>query len=176
MGAPEYVPLKPATKVRSYSSPPRRPGSWRAQRPGELVGRQPEGERLGTPGPDPGYALTLAGRFGDSLQLHDGESRSDVLSGAAAIAMKRAGLFGRAPVSADVELALVVWGYLDANVEEALVELRQEWFAEIHAQQHHYMERRRVADAVSEELLRRSPAEIKAAYEADWRSCLDLEV
>ncbi|MFV0315356.1 MAG: hypothetical protein ACK5O2_00140 [Microthrixaceae bacterium] len=175
MGAPEYVPLDPTAKVRAYSSPPRRPASWRADRPGELVGRQPEGERLGTPGPDAGYALTLAERFGDSLQLHGGETPSDVLAGAAAIAMKRAGLFGRAPISVDVELGLVVWGYLDANVAEELVELRQAWFDEISVV-HHYMAWRRVADAVGEELLRQTPEAIKAAYEADWRSCLNLDV
>ena len=175
MGAPEYVPLKPATKVRSYGSPPRRAGSWRADRPGELVGRQPDGDRLGTPGPDAGYALTLAARFSDSLQLHDGEHTPDVLSGAAAVAMKRSGLFGRAPISADVEIGLVVWGYLDANVEQELVDLRRQWFEEIHTP-HHYTERRRVADAVPEDVLRGTPAEIKAAYEADWRSCLDLTV
>ncbi len=175
MGAPEYVPLKPATKVRRYGSPPRREGSWRAERPGELSGRQPEGERLGTPGPDAGYALTLAARFSDSLQLHEGESAADVLAGAAAVAMKRAGLFGRAPIGPDVEIGLVVWGYLDANVADELVEIRRSWFAEIHST-HHYMERRRVADAVSEDLLRGTASAIKSAYEDDWRACLDLDV
>lgn len=175
MGAPRHVPNRPATTVRSYSSPPRRPTSWRADRPGELKGPQPEGERLGVPGPDAGYALTLAERFRDSLQLHGGESDSDVLAGAAAIAMKRAGLFGRAPIGADVEVGLVVWGYLDANVEQELVSVRQDWFEEIHTR-HFYMERRRVVDAVRDELLLRSPEEIEAAYDRDWRACLDLTV
>lgn len=175
MGAPPYVPKKPATKVRSYSSPPRRAGSWRADRPGELTGRQPEGDRLGVPGPDAGYAISLAERFGDSLQLHAHEATSDVLAGAAAIAMKRAGLFGRGPIGTDVEVGLVVWGYLDANVDDELVSLRREWFEEIHTR-HFYMERRRVADAVLEELLLRTPDEIKAAYATDWRTCLDLTV
>lgn len=132
-------------------------------------------DRLGVPGPDPGYALKLAGRFRDSLQLHDLESEADVLAGAAAIAMKRAGLSGRAPISVDVELGLVLWGYLDANVDEELVELRREWFEEIHTRPH-YMLRRRIADAVPDELLARTPGEIKAAYAEDWRACLDLSV
>lgn len=175
MGAPAYVPKIPTTKVRSYSSPPRRPAPWRADRPGELTGRQPEGDRLGVPGPDPGYAVSLTERFRDSLQLHDGEAVSDVLSGAAAIAMKRAGLFGRAPVSVDVEIGLTLWGYLDANVDEELVSLRRRWFEEIHTR-HFYMERRRVADAMPDELLLQTPGEIKAAYVENWRACLDLTV
>lgn len=175
MGAPPYVPKRPAIKVRSYSSPPRRPAPWRADRPGELTGRQPLAERLGVPGPDPGYALKLAERFRESLQLRDRESPADVLSGAAAVAMKRAGLFGRAPISVDLELGLVLWGYLDANVDEELVELRREWFEEIHTRPN-YMRRRRVADAVPADLLRRTPTEIKAAYAEDWRACLDLTV
>ncbi len=175
MGAPAYVPKTPAVKVRSYSSPPRRPGSWRPERPGDLTGRQPEADRLGVPGPDPGYALTLAERFVGTLQLHDRETAADVLAGAAAIAMKRAGLIGRAPIGADVEVGLVVWGYLDANVDEELVSLRHDWFEEIHTRPY-YMELRRVADAVPDELLRRTPAEIKAAYAAGWRNCLDLTV
>lgn len=175
MGAPQYVPKIAATKVRSYSSPPRRAGSWRADRPGELTGLQPEGDRLGVPGPDPGYAISLTERFRESLQLHDGEAVPDVLAGAAAIAMKRAGLFGRAPISADVEIGLTVWGYLDANVDEELVSLRRQWFEEIHTR-HFYMERRRVADAMPDELLLQTSAEIKAAYADDWRACLDLSV
>lgn len=175
MGAPPYVPKIPATKVRSYSSPPRRPASWRADRPAELSGVQPEDNRLGVPGPDPGYAVTLAERFRASLQLHEGESTSDVLAGAAAIAMKRAALLGRAPVAKDVEIGLTLWGFLDAGAPEELVSVRRRWFEEIHTR-HFYMERRRVADAVPHELLVSSPAEIAAAHTADWQGCLDLTV
>ena len=123
MSAPHYVPADPVAKVRSYSSPPRRPGSWLADRPGEIRGLQPEGERLGAHGPDGGYALKLARRFEDSLQLHDREDPADVLAGGAAVAMKRAASFGRAPISEDLEVGLVVWGFLDANVDPELVEL-----------------------------------------------------
>ncbi|MCB1272430.1 MAG: hypothetical protein M9942_12600 [Microthrixaceae bacterium] len=175
MSAPHYVPADPVAKVRSYSSPPRRPGSWLADRPGEIRGLQPEGERLGAHGPDGGYALKLARRFEDSLQLHDREDPADVLAGGAAVAMKRAASFGRAPISEDLEVGLVVWGFLDANVDPELVELRREWFEEVSGH-HHYMELRRVADAVPEELLRGTAASIKATYEENWRDCLDLTV
>jgi len=174
MGAPEFVPTSRADTTRSYSSPPRRAGSWNANRPGDLVGRQPEGDRLGTPGPDQGYALTLAARFEGRVKLAEGEHEADALAGAAAIAMKRSGLFGRAPVIFDVEAALAVWGFLDPRPDPALVEVRREWFEEI-AHDHHYMERRRVVDAVPAELLRQSHDDIEVAYAEGWRDCLDLE-
>lgn len=175
MGAPEYVPTTPQDEVRSYASPPRRPASWRADRPGEVVGRWPEGDRLGTPGPDQGYAIGLADRFQGRLQLHDGDDEADALAGASAIGMKRAGLFGRAPVVHDIEAGLCLWGYLDADVDPVLVELRRGWFEEVH-QAHHYMELRRVVDAVRDEVLHQSLDAIAAAYADDWRACLDLTV
>ena len=44
-----------------YRGPRRQLGSWIATRPGEVVGiGQIDSQRLGTPGPDQGYALFLA--------------------------------------------------------------------------------------------------------------------
>ena len=113
MAAPKFVPTDPTDLVRSYQSPPRREGSWMADRPGELGGRQPEGERLGTPGPDQGYALKLAESFRGKLTLRTGESESDAIAGGSAIAMKRSGLFGRAPVGHDLRVRLGICGFLD---------------------------------------------------------------
>ena len=173
MAAPEYVPTKPLADARSYSSPPWRGSRWYADRPGEIQGLQPVGEQLGTPGPDQGYALTLAARFADRLNLHEGEHAADALAGAAAIAMKRSGLFGRAPVVHDVTAALTVWGFLDPSADADLVAARRERFDEVH---HfvHYTELRRVADAVPDEVLRQPHTAIAAQYARDWRSCLDL--
>lgn len=175
MGAPEYVPTTPREQVRSYSSPPRRPEPWRADRPGEVVGPWPEGDRLGTPGPDQGYAIGLAARFRPRLQLREREDEADVLAGASAIGMKRAGLFGRAPISHDIEAGLCVWGYLDTGADPELVEMRRQWFEEVH-RTHHYMERRRVVDAVPDGVLRQPLDAIAAAHSDDWRACLDLTV
>jgi hypothetical protein len=162
MAAPEHVPTKPTTLVRSYGSPPRRPTPWVADRPGEIRGRQPEGEQLGTPGPDQGYALALARRFAGGLHLTAGESEADALAAAAAIAMKRSGLFGRAPIVHDVRIGLTVWGLLDAAADPELVELRRGWFEEVH-HVHHYTE------------LRRTHTDVAALHAADWRACLDLD-
>ena len=60
------------------------------------------GAGIGTPGPDSGFALRLAHRFEDELELGEGESAHDVLLGVALVASKRAALFGRAPCIYDV--------------------------------------------------------------------------
>lgn len=174
MAAPEFVPTPTRHAARSYSSPPWRAGGWEADRPGELSGAQPVGDQLGTPGPDQGYALTLAERFRGKLSLHDGEHESDALAGAGAIAMKRAGLYGRAPVIHDLTVGLTVWGFLDAGASDELVETRREWFSEVHHSAHHYPQLRKVADAVPDAVLRQPHGAIQAQYAADWRSCLDL--
>lgn len=173
MAAPEYVPTRPDQVVRSYSSPPRRAGSWVADRPGEVEGRQPSGERLGTPGPDQGYALTLAERFVGRLALTPGEHEADALAGAAAIAMKRSALFGRAPVIHDLRIALTIWGFTDVAADPELVALRKEWFEEVHLAMH-YSARQRIVDAVPDEVLCQPHGAIIDQHRADWRSCLDL--
>lgn len=175
MAAPKFVPTDPTDLVRSYQSPPRREGSWMADRPGELGGRQPEGERLGTPGPDQGYALKLAESFRGKLTLRTGEDESDAIAGGSAIAMKRSGLFGRAPVVHDLRVGLGIWGFLDSSPADELVAIRTEWFEEVH-HVHHYEELRRIADAAPEDVLRLPHGEILDRHASDWRSCLDLSV
>jgi hypothetical protein len=174
MAAPEFVPTHPLAGVRSYSSPPQRSGSWIPDRPGEIHGRQPVGEQLGVPGPDQGYALTLAASFRGKLELVAGEHEADALAGASAIAMKRSGVFGRSPVVHDLRVGLSLWGFLDATCPADLLALRQAWFDEVHLAIH-YRALRRIADAVSAELLGQPHAIILAQSQADWRSCLDLE-
>ena len=172
MGAPEYVPLDPNARVRNYSSPPRRPSPWKADRPGDLSGPQPRGSLLGTPGPDQGYALKLAGRLSGELELTEGESEADALAAGAAIGMKRSGLFGRAPILADVRAGLVPWGFFDAEVPAELLERRRRMFVEVH-HSHHYIAMREVVDAVPSELLLQSLDDIEVAYAENWRDCLD---
>lgn len=144
-----------------------------ADRPGEIEGLQPVGEQLGTPGPDQGYALTLAKRFENRLHLTSGEHASDALAGGAAVAMKRSGLFGRAPVVHDMTVALTVWGFLDAGADPALVSARRELFEEVHLYVH-YTELRRIVDAVPEAVLLQPHGVTVSQHRADWRRCLDL--
>lgn len=165
MAAPEYVPAPTDDKARVYVSPPWRPDSWMADRPAELDGRQPAGPRLGSPGPDQGYALKLANQFRGRLVLTPGEHEDDALAGCLAIAMRRAALFGRAPMIHDLTVALGLWSYLVEPPAE-LVALRRAAFAGV-ASTHHYAERRSIADGVPEDVLRRSPAEISELTRTD---------
>jgi len=173
VAAPEYVPVKAIDDTRVYTSPPRRPEPWLADRPAELPLGQPRGDRLGTPGPDQGYALLLAERFRDRLALRPGEHADDALKGALVVAVKRSSLFGRAPTVHDLTIGLTLWGFLDADADDELVAVRRRLFEEV-ANAHHYAEQRRIADAVPEATLRLTPAEVSSRAATDWRTLLDL--
>lgn len=173
MASPEYVPVKAIDDTRLYASPPRRPGSWMQDRPAELLAGQPRGDRLGSPGPDQGFGLTLAERFRGRLSLRPGEHEDDALSGCLTVALKRASLFGRAPVVHDLTIAFTLWGFLDEQADDELVAERRVRFEEV-TNPHHYAEQRAIADAVPEATLRLSPAEVTRCHAEDWRSLLDL--
>lgn len=178
MAAPEFVPTKPTHRPRAYASPPRRDDEWVPARPGELVttGGQPDVDagRMGAPGPDQGYLLKLVPLLRDELRLTDAEDRRDIEAGGVAIALKRASLFGRAPVVHDLRVAYTVWGALDASAPAELVAERTKRFEGVHHTAHHYPELRAVADAVPEATLRLTPAEVASKHAADWRSLLAL--
>ncbi len=172
MAAPEFVPTDPTEIVRKYSSPPRRPGSWKADRPGEIRHGQPSGTRLGTQGPDQGYVYKLVGLFDEKLQLGR-VSHDDAVAGCSAVAMRRSALFGRGPIVHDLTVAFTIWGFLDPRPDTRLVRLREEMFSQIKSS-HHYVERREVVDMVKQEALMASKAEVSTAYAADWRDNLNL--
>ena len=171
VAAPDFVPTDPTQRTRVYSSPPLRPGGWKAGRPGEIDGAQPKGAALGTTGPDQGYAYKLVRHLEDRMHLGD-VKRDDAVAGSVALAMKRSGLLGRAPVVHDLTAAFTIFGFLDANPPSELAIWRREAFAEI-ASHHHYLERRELIDRVPDELLRKPHGEIEKLYRADWRQFLD---
>ena len=105
--------------------------------------------------------------------MHLGDvKRDDAVAGSVALAMKRSGLLGRAPVVHDLTAAFTIFGFLDANPPSELAIWRREAFAEI-ASHHHYLERRELIDRVPDELLRKPHGEIEKLYRADWRQFLD---
>jgi hypothetical protein len=84
------------------------------------------------------------------------------------VALRRASLFGRAPVIHDLDVAFTLWGYLgDAPPE--LVELRRPLFQ---ALEHHYESQRAIASQVPQASLRLTPAQIKARWPGEWRELL----
>ncbi len=173
MAAPSHVRTDP-TRPKAYQSPPRRAGSWRAERPGEVVGEgQPSGPALGNQGPDQGYVLKLANRFRDDLELAAGESAADALTGAGAVALRRASLYGRGPTAHDLRLALQLFGFLGSAPDEQ-VAWRRSHLDELHHETIHYQRARVLADLVPEQTLRMSPEAVAAASAADWRGPLGL--
>jgi hypothetical protein len=167
MAAPEFVPPSPTERVRlPWESPPVVPPAWTLDRPGEIFTRQPEGPRLGYQGPDQGYALVLANRFRDRLKLAAGEHADDAVTGCVLIGTRRASLYGRAPVVHDLTIAFTMWGYLDSSPPAELLRARR---ARFQAAAHDYETARAIVDAVPEDVLRMTPADVAAAYPARWR-------
>jgi hypothetical protein len=170
MAAPKFAPVSPNDVVRSYESPEYVPTSWEPDRPAEIVGRQPVGERLGYQGPDQGYVLTLAERCRGKVIAATGESVNDAIAGCVNIALRRASLFGRAPVIHDLTIAFTIWGWLDADPPVDLVARRKELFEGVANTNHHYTEGRLIADLVPEETLRLDPTKATDAYgNGKWR-------
>jgi hypothetical protein len=121
---------------------------------------------MGIPGPDQGYALLLANRlFEDQLVLAAGVTAEDALAGAASVACARAALYGRAPVAADIEIGLLLFGFL-GDPPADLVEWRTPLFR---GAAHHYEQRCRIVDSVHESSLRKTPDELRAEPQA-WRA------
>lgn len=167
MAAPEYVPPSFADKPRaSLPLPPN--GRWTATRPADLQRGQPLGAGLGRPGPDQGYALLLAQRFEEKLHLADGEHKEDAMAGAVAVAMRRASVFGRAPVIHDLDHAFGLFGFLDevAQVPADLLEWRRQTFR---GAGHDYWEQREIVDAMPDATLRLTPAEVRRRL-SEWRA------
>lgn len=173
MSAPTHVPGR-VNEKKSYSSPPRRAGSWTADRPGEVVGSaQPSGPALGNQGPDQGYVLKLAASLKDELVLAPGEHAADALEGATAVALRRASLYGRAPMIEDLKIALTLFGYLGPAPDDQ-VAMRRALFDEVHHSTIHYFAAREIADLVPEATLRMSLGGVTAASAADWKAPLGL--
>ncbi|MDH4171337.1 MAG: hypothetical protein OEW42_17285 [Acidimicrobiia bacterium] len=171
MAAPQFVPDRTARADKLYTSPPRRPGGWRAIRPGEVVDDgQPRGAALGNQGPDQGFALKLAHRELDNVHLSAHEHPEDVVAAVTAVAARRASLFGRAPTIHDVRLAYEVFGFNETAPAPDLVEWRRHAFAGLSHTAAHYFEARQVAAGVPEALLRGSVADAADARHTDWKA------
>ncbi len=173
MAAPKFSPSPVVDTTRSYESPPVVPDPWVADRPGDLAGEQPVGDQLGYPGPDQGFALKLARGFTDRLQLLPGEKAHDAIAGCLGVALRRASIFGRAPVVHDLTIAFTLFGFLGPRHSDELLEIRRPMFTGL-GHGYHYTEIRAIADMVPEQTLRMSPQEIDHAYPAKWRELLGL--
>ena len=109
----------------------------------------------------------MARRFEDRLELADGEHREDAVAACVGVALKRASIFGRAPVIYDLEHAFALWGFLGGAPEE-LIRFRKPLFE---GARHHYWEQRHIVDLVPEETLRMTPEQIRRGLPA-WRELI----
>ena len=167
MAAPRFAPTPVLDNVRTYASPDVVPAPWAPDRPGDLDAGQPAGSRLGYQGPDQGYGLTLANRF--RSRLHVGElTVDDAIRGCLNIALRRASMYGRAPVIHDLTIACTMWGFLDPEPPTDLAARRLELFDGV-GHVHHYKEGRAIVDMVPESTLRLTPAQVSVQYRTGWR-------
>jgi len=163
------VPTDPFVPERREDEPRQEPNlppgvkmpaarSWIANRPGDLPAGWPTGKLLGSPGPNVGYALTLANRARDQLVLAPHEHSDDAIAVVAEIAMRRAALFGRAPVMLDVEFGMQILGYR-GDADPDFVDWRMRALQGAH---HDYYERRSLVDAIPVDVLRLVPSTLPA--------------
>jgi hypothetical protein len=113
---------------------------WSPSRPGELGDPQtvPWGGAFGTPGPDAGYARTLAAAR--EMALVEGERRRDAEVATAALATARASFYGRAPVGGDIDIAVVILCYDRSGIPGAVADRvaagRGKWVTDIARRSH----------------------------------------
>jgi hypothetical protein len=132
--------------------PPAKP--WRADRAGDVRGGQPKGELFGSPGPNIGYALSLVARARDRIALAPHEHFVDAAAVIGEVAMKRAASYGRAPIMADVECAMLVLGYQGGCAPDFA-----KWRVQMVQGAHEdYWRRRAICDALDLDALRLAPA------------------
>ena len=150
MTQPKFTPVLIEDEVRKATKLGV-PRPWTPHRPSEFrPGPLPRGGASGAPGPDQGYALFLAKRLTPRVVLGEGEHMDDAIAAALAIGMRRAAIFGRAPVSADLEFALASLGFL-APVDAATASRRQKLISGL---SHDYFRQRRLADICDDTALR----------------------
>jgi hypothetical protein len=164
---PDYVPIAAPDRIRPIDRLPV-PRSWRSTRLGEALDPvPPKGRAFGSTGPDLGYGLKLARLLVPKVKVTEGERVADAVAGCFAVGAKRAAMFGRAPVTFDMELAYAVWGFLDGAPAE-LVAFRKPLFM---GAAHEYWEQRQIVDRVKDSTLRMTVDQVKAQL-SDWKSLL----
>lgn len=129
MSQPKFAPISESAEIRKCYHL-EAPQPWRFDRPAELARDYNLSYKsgMGDIGPDQGFAIKLAKRVADRIILEKGEHSDDVLAGMVAIALRRASLFGRAPVFSDVILAGKLFGYFD-EVRDELLQYRKGLFS-----------------------------------------------
>ena len=157
MAAPEHVPTRsPARPVLRVTAPPCRivdGGPSGRDRRSSARGRP-----IGNTGAGPGLCPQAGEPPPGDARPPRRRARGGRSGGASAIAMKRSGLFGRAPVARPQGGGNHL-GLPGSRARGRTGDLRRTWFDEVHLA-HHYGELRRLVDAAPERVLRLSPAAV----------------
>jgi hypothetical protein len=133
--------------------------------PGE--GRRPVvAPGFGLPCPDAGYALFLAALAVEHLVLEFGDRRDDAECAIATVAVRRAGMLGRAPLLQDVEIGRTLLAY-DQPTDADFARWRARWICGIARD---VDLRQRLADAALASETLRPPLDADAVH--GWRATL----
>lgn len=166
MATPRFVPTAPfrhPTHREDFGRipPARRPEPMRGE------GRRPViAPGFGLPCPDAGYALFLAAFADEHLELELGDRRDDAECAIATVAMRRAGMLGRAPLPQDVEIGRALLAY-DQPTDADFAGWRARWIRGI---AHNDDLRQRLADAALASEALRPPLDADAVH--GWRALL----
>ena len=161
---------RPPTSPASTSRPPWRPRGVAGRSAGR-AGRRPAAR---APARLPRSRPGLRHQAGPTASttacvLTAGEHAADAMAGCTAVALKRASLFGRAPVVHDLTAAFTIWGFLGRGRTPSWCGCASRC-SRRSSSVHHYMERRKIADLVPQAVLKLSHQEIAKVAAQDWRA------
>ena len=160
MAAPKFSPVRRPTARAAYASPDHVPEAWMPDRPGEIEGFQPDGPRLGDPGPRPGVRVAIAAQLRPKLQLQPGEHADDAIRGCLGGGAARASMLLPCSVVHDLTIAFTDLGLLRPDSPAELVELRRAMFEGLRPSATTTPEARAVADLPPDATLRMTPAQV----------------
>lgn len=124
---------------------------WVSPRAG-VVSSSNRGKRslLGSPGPGGGFAIRLVTDQWSKIVLTDGEEHHDIEIGLGVLIAKRASLYGRSPISYDVDFFVKLFGF-DGSAGAPIVDFRKMFFK---GAAHSYIVQRQIADSIPESTMR----------------------
>ena len=104
------------------------------------------------------------------IRVQAGESLDDAIRGTVAIALRRASLYGRAPVIHDVTFALTIWGWLLDTPPADLLSRRKELFGGLGHAAHSYYEARELVDLVPDTTFKLSNEQLASQMPMSWKA------
>jgi hypothetical protein len=112
----------------------------------------------------------LAEHVRPRIKVTHGESVDDAIQGCIGIALRRASVFGRAPVIHDLDIALTMWGFFLDTPPADLVAARKQLFEGLSNVVHHYVEARQLVDMVPDSTMRMTPEMVRKSMPNSWRA------